>query len=203
MNVRFQDKYVLNSDKTHCPQGHAYDDNNTYVDFTGSRRCRICRRHAVRRFRSKSKGIKMNDKNSFKWSNQKIKKLLLLKAQGMSLRDIGKRFGITRNAVVGKLDRIKNPSRHRVYIPKKGIDRPAVRHVPKPDKTYNKVPPLKPPPASSQYLQFGSYRECRYPYGSTPENNLYFCREPTQLGSSYCAEHHKVCHKPVTKNIVK
>ncbi len=31
--------------KTHCPQGHAYDSLNSYVDTTtGGRLCRICRR---------------------------------------------------------------------------------------------------------------------------------------------------------------
>ena len=29
--------------KTHCPQGHAYDSFNTYIDARG-RRCRICKR---------------------------------------------------------------------------------------------------------------------------------------------------------------
>ncbi len=30
--------------KTHCPQGHPYDDENTFIDSRGSRGCRICRR---------------------------------------------------------------------------------------------------------------------------------------------------------------
>ena len=30
--------------KTHCPKGHAYDDENTYIDGDGHRRCRICYR---------------------------------------------------------------------------------------------------------------------------------------------------------------
>lgn len=37
--------------KTHCPQGHAYDDENTYV-YRGERGCRICRREAGRRYRT-------------------------------------------------------------------------------------------------------------------------------------------------------
>ncbi len=31
--------------KTHCPQGHPYDEANTYVDPRGSQRCIECRRH--------------------------------------------------------------------------------------------------------------------------------------------------------------
>jgi len=34
--------------KTHCPSGHAYDDENTYIDPKGHRRCRACRREGMR-----------------------------------------------------------------------------------------------------------------------------------------------------------
>lgn len=30
--------------RTHCPQGHPYDDENTWVDKTGRRHCRTCRK---------------------------------------------------------------------------------------------------------------------------------------------------------------
>lgn len=33
-----------NATKTHCPQGHAYDEANTYVHPDGRRACRTCRR---------------------------------------------------------------------------------------------------------------------------------------------------------------
>lgn len=31
-----------NSDRTHCPQGHPYDEENTYVNKRGSRQCKAC-----------------------------------------------------------------------------------------------------------------------------------------------------------------
>ncbi len=34
---------------THCPQGHAYEGSNLYVDKTGRRHCRACRNATVRR----------------------------------------------------------------------------------------------------------------------------------------------------------
>ena|ERR1017187_9891063 len=34
---------------THCPQGHPYDEENTYVDPDGARRCRTCHRAEARR----------------------------------------------------------------------------------------------------------------------------------------------------------
>lgn len=33
-----------NAIKTHCPQGHLYDGANLYVDKSGRRHCRVCRR---------------------------------------------------------------------------------------------------------------------------------------------------------------
>jgi hypothetical protein len=35
--------------KTHCPQGHPYDQANTYL-HRGKRHCRICQRDANRRY---------------------------------------------------------------------------------------------------------------------------------------------------------
>jgi hypothetical protein len=44
--------------KTHCPQRHPYDDENTYTDPAGRRHCRTCQRkhvrEAMRRRRSKT-----------------------------------------------------------------------------------------------------------------------------------------------------
>ncbi len=34
--------------KTHCPHGHPYDKENTYIDSDGSRRCNACNRERGR-----------------------------------------------------------------------------------------------------------------------------------------------------------
>lgn len=41
------------SRKTHCPQGHPYSDENTYVPPSGERQCRVCKREAVARYKAK------------------------------------------------------------------------------------------------------------------------------------------------------
>jgi hypothetical protein len=38
-----------NAVKTHCPQGHPYDEENTFINSQGSRTCRICARAASMR----------------------------------------------------------------------------------------------------------------------------------------------------------
>jgi hypothetical protein len=35
---------ATNAKKTHCPQGHAYDESNTEHRANGRRRCRACNR---------------------------------------------------------------------------------------------------------------------------------------------------------------
>ncbi len=42
-NIRRGDAGKHLSDRTHCPQGHPYDEANTYLNPNGSRKCRICR----------------------------------------------------------------------------------------------------------------------------------------------------------------
>jgi hypothetical protein len=41
--------------KTHCPGGHPYDLENTYLCPNGARQCRICRREADRRYKASRK----------------------------------------------------------------------------------------------------------------------------------------------------
>lgn len=36
--------------KTHCANGHAFSGRNLYVDATGARRCRVCRRIASKKY---------------------------------------------------------------------------------------------------------------------------------------------------------
>jgi hypothetical protein len=40
------------SKRTHCPQGHAYDEANTRVNARGWRRCRRCSTYAARKSRA-------------------------------------------------------------------------------------------------------------------------------------------------------
>lgn len=43
-----------NAAKTECPQGHRYDDANTYVAPDGARQCRTCRTEHVSAFRARA-----------------------------------------------------------------------------------------------------------------------------------------------------
>lgn len=42
---------------THCPQGHPYDETNTYMKANGNRNCRPCRAAAQRRYLERKKTL--------------------------------------------------------------------------------------------------------------------------------------------------
>lgn len=44
-----------NSTKTHCPAGHKYTKSNTYLDPSGRRRCRQCKRDNQRAYTRRRK----------------------------------------------------------------------------------------------------------------------------------------------------
>ena len=46
--------WAVNAAKTHCPQGHEYNDENTYISPDGERTCRICARERTREWMRKT-----------------------------------------------------------------------------------------------------------------------------------------------------
>jgi len=49
-----------NSKKTHCPAGHPYTVDNTYVSKQGGRHCKACDRARSRAFRLKKKQVSLS-----------------------------------------------------------------------------------------------------------------------------------------------
>lgn len=43
-----------NANKTHCPKGHEYTEENTYVSKKGKRHCRPCTANRIRQIRRKA-----------------------------------------------------------------------------------------------------------------------------------------------------
>ncbi len=52
-NVRRGNSVKVKRAKTHCPKGHLYDAENTYIDEKGHRSCIICRRTRSREWYSR------------------------------------------------------------------------------------------------------------------------------------------------------
>lgn len=54
---------AVNAAKTHCAQGHPFDEQNTRLDRRGYRVCRICKRTSVREAHRKRTGYYDRDKS--------------------------------------------------------------------------------------------------------------------------------------------
>jgi GcrA cell cycle regulator len=100
------------------------------------------------------------------WTAERTEKLTALwLADEMSTAQIAQVLGCTKNAVIGKSQRICLPAKRVGARPKD--------HAP-------------------WYDQLG--RGCMYPTGHTHDATLKFCgQEVTRLGSPYCDLHHAVC----------
>jgi hypothetical protein len=49
---------AINARKTHCPRGHEYTPENTYVNPAGGRECRACRCISTEAYRARKKSRK-------------------------------------------------------------------------------------------------------------------------------------------------
>lgn len=57
--MRGTNQVVRNAAVTQCPQGHPYDDANTYDIPTGGRACRECRRRQSREYQRKTRASRI------------------------------------------------------------------------------------------------------------------------------------------------
>lgn len=52
-----QGRRVATADRTHCPKGHPYDQENTYRDPRGRRGCRACNRQSAREYTQRKRRV--------------------------------------------------------------------------------------------------------------------------------------------------
>jgi GcrA cell cycle regulator len=140
------------------------------------------------------------------WTEDAIATLRRLWSEGVSTAEIGRRMGISKNAVVGKAHRLNlaprpSPIRRMPGAvpspqPARGAARPA---VPRPSPMMASTPgatrppverpapvvPMRPPP---QPLRLGN-NTCCWPIGDPGTPGFRFCGAPALLGKPYCAEH--------------
>ncbi len=164
------------------------------------------------------------------WTDERTKTLKRLWADGWSASQIARHLdcGMTRNAVIGKVHRLKLPTRKLVHW--KGSSRGESRVR---DKTVNtgrpkrlratglqearkvsrKQGPILTPERRVEILSITPPNavaffdvkpsQCRYPIGSwnVPVDRRFFCGSPKQEGSSFCPDHHLVCWVPHRRQV--
>ncbi len=143
------------------------------------------------------------------WTAEAIERLKALWAEGHSTAEIGRRMGISKNAVVGKAHRLNLPARPSP-IRRDAAPRPApVPRAPRPMTVARAAPPpmlraapaappapVAPPAPPAPVLRafpvararIGS-RSCCWPIGEPGTSGFRFCGGEPMAGKPYCTEH--------------
>lgn len=142
------------------------------------------------------------------WTAEAIERLKALWAEGHSTAEIGRRMGISKNAVVGKAHRLTLPARPSP-IRRDAAPRPApAPRAPRPMPMVRQaLPPVMraapmapsapvaiaaPPPVLRAYAvarpRFGS-RSCCWPLGEPGTSGFRFCGGEPMGTKPYCTEH--------------
>ncbi len=156
------------------------------------------------------------------WDNATLKKLKALNGKGLSTAEIGKRLGMSKNAIVGKLNRLgwnqsADTKREAKPIVKretiKKVAKPAAKAKPAPKVKVAATKPAKPVAHTSSNkspknlaihqhiiqhsLGMANLKsgQCRWPIGDPDSENFHFCGEPVFVGKPYCYEHCKQAYQ--------
>ncbi|MFA7429502.1 MAG: GcrA family cell cycle regulator [Rhodospirillaceae bacterium] len=120
------------------------------------------------------------------WTDERIEELKSLWSEGLTTGEIGKRLGVSKNAVVGKAHRLGLKGRP------SPIKRAATGAPAKPPRA--KPAEAKQPPAKIRSVVDLSAHTCRWPIGDPREPGFHFCGAPSAPGKPYCAEHAAIAY---------
>ena len=151
------------------------------------------------------------------WSASVISRMKNLFDKGMSTSEIGKRLGFSKNAIVGKINRLgwNAPKKKAAaagqrpkaaHKPKKAALKPQPKKKPAPKKIH------KPTPTEARQSKKNIERvilhsaqlmalrpdQCRWPLGDPDSDNFRFCGEKCFTGKPYCFEHCKHAYQFTT-----
>ena len=146
------------------------------------------------------------------WSTEAIERLKALWAEGHSTAEIGRRMGISKNAVVGKAHRLSLSARPSPIRRDPAESRPASTRAPRPAPARAMLPPpiavpstaVAPPVAAGAPLltqsaprvfsRLGAARNCCWPIGEPGAPGFRFCASVAASGKPYCTEHAAVAY---------
>ncbi len=125
------------------------------------------------------------------WNTDQIAQLQALWAAGHSTAEIGRRMGISKNAVVGKAHRLRLPARPSPIrkadpaAPQRAA-RPMSAPLPRPASV--PIRPLPVMPSSTRTMP------CCWPIGEPGTRSFHFCDEPAMSGKPYCTTHAQLAY---------
>lgn len=162
------------------------------------------------------------------WTDERVELLRKLWAEGLSASQIAAQLGgVSRNAVIGKVHRLKLSSRGRAAPAqtRQKKAKPAAPKAAKPASTPPRPVPqtvgatalkveIEPEPAPRPVTQADdgvvvpisrrlklvelSERTCKWPNGDPLNEDFHFCGAASKDGSPYCAYHARLAYQPVS-----
>lgn len=126
------------------------------------------------------------------WTPDRIDELTRLWNTGHSASMIGKKLGVSKNAVVGKAHRLSLPARP---SPIRKDARPAPRRRPAalptplvPEGTLDAVENFE-APKPTRLAERRSGQSCQWPIGDPNDKSFHFCSADALPGKPYCSKH--------------
>ncbi len=112
------------------------------------------------------------------WTPLRVSALIALWQEGLPTSEIGRRLGITKNAVIGKV--------HRLGLTKR---QSPIRRVEE-----------KPPPADIISMEKLTTGMCSWPTGEPGTQDFHFCGRPAAPDKPYCADHCARAYVKITRD---
>lgn len=134
------------------------------------------------------------------WTEETIARLRQLWAEGHSTAEIGRRMGISKNAVVGKAHRLQleaRPSpirRDGAAVRRPPTPRPLAPPAAEGPRERPASPPLRAVPAPRSTVRT---MPCCWPIGEPGTPEFRFCDEPAMAGKPYCGAHAQLAYVKV------
>ena len=131
------------------------------------------------------------------WTPELIGELTRLWTEGLSTAEIGKRLGVSKNAVVGKAHRLHLSTRPSP-IRRMGL-RTAMPRIARP-----RLAPIlgsgaslpAPAPEPRKVVEL-SNQACRWPIGHPGDKDFHFCTDRAVVGKPYCEQHANMAYVKV------
>jgi GcrA cell cycle regulator len=148
------------------------------------------------------------------WTDERLELLKSRFAAGLTCRQIADDIGVSRNAVIGKLNRL-NLTREKGGDAPQGPRKEAARgrrakSVPRLQyqllqKLYAEPQPAADEPIHAEHrcsLLELSEQSCRWPISTPGEKDFCFCGNPPLKGLPYCAGHTRLAYRPGSRQRV-
>ena len=142
------------------------------------------------------------------WTEKMVEDLKIMWKQGLTTGEIGKRLGVSKNSIVGKVHRLQLDARPSPIKKKDEEQENAAEECAQTDNvTEKKTEPREEKPAAAPQpvaekpavvrkniagdvkLTDLDNHTCRWPIGDPKDENFHFCGRKVRIGQTYCEEH--------------